>query len=184
MKALSLYQPWAQLCVTPGPIWADGKKRPAKRIETRSWQTKFRGFVLIHASKSKEHLHLCSEDPFQGYLGMSDLAFGSIIGAAQIVEIRRTEDIVEDWAVDPRAETEQQFLMGNYDTGRFGWYLENPVQFKTPIPCRGSLSLWTVPESVQTQLTEQIEIALKDTITEIVANAIRSGIKQYLNEKY
>lgn len=40
MKALSLTQPWASL-VAIG----------AKRIETRSWSTSYRGLVAIHASK-------------------------------------------------------------------------------------------------------------------------------------
>lgn len=40
MKALSLTQPWATL-VAIG----------AKKIETRSWSTSYRGPVAIHASK-------------------------------------------------------------------------------------------------------------------------------------
>jgi hypothetical protein len=40
MKALTLTQPWASL-VAIG----------AKRIETRSWSTKYRGPIAIHAAK-------------------------------------------------------------------------------------------------------------------------------------
>lgn len=40
MKALSIRQPWASLIV-------DG----FKDIENRSWPTKFRGKILVHASK-------------------------------------------------------------------------------------------------------------------------------------
>lgn len=47
MKALTLYQPWASL-VAIG----------AKRIETRSWNTKYRGPLAIHVSKRKEIDHL------------------------------------------------------------------------------------------------------------------------------
>lgn len=40
MKAISLWQPWASL-VAVG----------AKKIETRSWATKYRGSLAIHATK-------------------------------------------------------------------------------------------------------------------------------------
>lgn len=40
MKAISLLEPWASLI-----------KEKVKYIETRSWQTKYRGELYIHASK-------------------------------------------------------------------------------------------------------------------------------------
>lgn len=42
MKALSIRQPWAWLIVNG-----------FKDIENRSWDTKYRGLVLIHAAKTK-----------------------------------------------------------------------------------------------------------------------------------
>lgn len=42
MKALSIKQPWAWLIVNG-----------YKDIENRSWDTKYRGLVLIHAAKTK-----------------------------------------------------------------------------------------------------------------------------------
>ena len=50
MKVLSLLQPWANLCVM-----TDSKTGKAyKQIETRSWNTKYRGELLIHASAGKK----------------------------------------------------------------------------------------------------------------------------------
>ena len=46
MKAISLWQPWASLCVLPGP-----NGRAVKTIETRSWPTKYRGPLAVHAAK-------------------------------------------------------------------------------------------------------------------------------------
>jgi len=46
MRALSLWQPWAWLL-------AHGHDHPTgKRVENRPWSTDFRGWFLIHASKS------------------------------------------------------------------------------------------------------------------------------------
>lgn len=42
MKALSLWQPWAS-AIALG----------AKRVETRSWETLYRGPLLIHAAKRR-----------------------------------------------------------------------------------------------------------------------------------
>ena len=44
MTVISLLQPWAQLVVLG-----------AKKIETRSWNTAFRGELLIHASLGKHY---------------------------------------------------------------------------------------------------------------------------------
>jgi hypothetical protein len=41
MKALTVLQPWAQLLILG-----------AKRYETRSWKTKHRGPLLIHAGRA------------------------------------------------------------------------------------------------------------------------------------
>jgi hypothetical protein len=58
MKVLSLTQPWATLAAIG-----------AKKIETRSWSTAYRGPLAIHAAKglagmTHEHmLDLCTSDP-------------------------------------------------------------------------------------------------------------------------
>src|SRR5689334_13701824 len=56
MKALSIRQPWAWLIVRPDLVGAARAAAIAagevKDIENRSWPTKFRGRVLVHASKS------------------------------------------------------------------------------------------------------------------------------------
>lgn len=43
MKVISIMQPWATLIVLGH-----------KKIETRSWNTKYRGEILIHASAGKK----------------------------------------------------------------------------------------------------------------------------------
>lgn len=86
MIALSIRQPWAALVVM-GP----------KDIENRTWPTKRRGRVLIHAAKNM------SADDYHAVIGFlterpslahvlkqlpkpDDLAMGSIIGAVDLVD--------------------------------------------------------------------------------------------------
>lgn len=59
MKAITLTQPWATLVALD-----------AKRIETRSWSTKYRGPLAIHAAKGfpKEAQQLLLVEPFASAL--------------------------------------------------------------------------------------------------------------------
>lgn len=153
MKVLSLLQPWATLVVIG-----------AKKIETRSWNTNYRGPVLIHASKKKlpELLKLqCTwsfDAAFHSLGGtMSpgakvdftrDLPFGAIIGMTEITDCRPTDSFTVkelDSKRYPQGRindcwTERQ--LGDYSPGRYGWLLSNPVLFKSVIPVKGSLGLW------------------------------------------
>lgn len=62
MKALTIRQPWASLIAVG-----------AKTIETRSWHTKYRGPVLIHAAAAfpRFERELCERQPFAS--GLSDV---------------------------------------------------------------------------------------------------------------
>ena len=53
MKAVTLYQPYASL-VAIG----------AKKFETRSWKTSYRGPLAIHAGVSEKYLDLGWQEPF------------------------------------------------------------------------------------------------------------------------
>ena len=52
MKALTLWQPWASLIAVG-----------AKTIETRSWSTKYRGPLAIHAAKRRPDTEMGEEGP-------------------------------------------------------------------------------------------------------------------------
>lgn len=101
MRCLSLHQPWASLLV-------HGKKR----VETRSWPTRHRGVLLIHAAKkwSRDLNDTCNREPFWSALGgdfhgpgresLDDdadwsvvLPFGAIVGAVNVVACCPTERV-------------------------------------------------------------------------------------------
>lgn len=148
MKALTLTQPWATL-VAIG----------AKRIETRSWKTSFRGQIAIHAAKGfpGSAKDLCMSRVFCSALGWPEcptiltqewlddngrrikaLPLGCVLATATIVNCIETEMIRR--YVQPFSEIEEAF--GNYAPGRFGFLLEDVIQFATPVPAKGALSLW------------------------------------------
>lgn len=131
MKVLSLTQPWASL-VCLG----------AKRFETRSWETLYRGPLLIHASKAYPRWakELEKDDPFYSALrahGVYDpaLSCGQIIGRCDLLKCFRTVDVRD--SLD-----EKELAFGDYADRRFAWQLENGAFLPKPIPAKGALGLW------------------------------------------
>lgn len=131
MKALSLLQPWATLVVIG-----------AKTIETRSWQTTYRGELLIHASLGKKGSNLCTDAPFSRYIKtFQQLPFGAIIGSVVLKDVVPVESL--NFSVPKLAAlTLEEKAFGDYTTGRYAWLLTNPLQFQNPIPIKGTLGLW------------------------------------------
>jgi hypothetical protein len=124
-----------------------------KRIETRSWSTKFTATIAIHASKSfpDGDMDLCSEWPFKEALkaasihGPCDLPRGMILGTARIVVCRPAS------LIEPHI-SEQEKAFGNYGPSRFAWFLAEPFILAKPVPCRGALGLWEVPEAIAVEV--------------------------------
>lgn len=131
MKVLSLLQPWATLVVMGH-----------KKIETRRWQTAYRGELLIHASSGKAGGLLAKEPPFSKYISnFNQMPFGSIIGKVWL------DDIVPVHQLSYPAETINRLALeerafGDYTAGRFAWILSHPQIFKKPISAAGKLHLW------------------------------------------
>ena len=132
MKAITLTQPWATL-VAIG----------AKKIETRSWATPYRGPLAIHAAKgyTRDMVRLAlMVEPFKTTLRDADyplfslLPRGMIVATCQLVDCIQTEKC-----------TELSFLesaFGDYSPHRWAWILEDVKPLPEPIPAKGALSLW------------------------------------------
>jgi len=151
IKALSLTQPWATL-VAIG----------AKKIETRSWNTDYRGPLAIHAAKGFPHDSevLCITWPFidtlgragyrvGGWPGPKRLPLGAVIATCELVGVDRFGYWVNDrkpmrWAKGPYYYelTEQERAFGDYSIGRYGLFLANVKILPEPIPAKGALGLW------------------------------------------
>lgn len=132
MKALSIRQPWAWAILHAG-----------KDIENRTWRTPVRGRILVHAAKSMTaaewgsalgFMHDISiAKPFPAGLAlptMSGLARGALVGTVEIAD-----------CVDDMREARSPWFTGDY-----GFVLRNPVAFDAPIPCRGALGFFDVPD--------------------------------------
>lgn len=138
MKALTLTQPWATL-VALG----------AKRIETRTWHTKYTGPIAIHAAKGfpKWAQETCWRDPFdevlRGLLGDGTwkcidpklLPTAAVIATANLDSCRSTSDVAGEIS-------EQERAFGDYSAGRYAWSLSDVKVFYPPILAKGAQGLW------------------------------------------
>jgi activating signal cointegrator 1 len=138
MKAISLLQPWATLVVIG-----------AKRIETRSWNTKYRGELLIHASArmDKAQKALTHSEPFWQYLKkLDELPLGAIIGKVNLSETSTTDFFKTAAQAKLKGiKWEHELQFGDYSPGRYGWLLKDALQFDGPIQQPGNRSLWNFP---------------------------------------
>lgn len=132
MKALTLTQPWASL-VAIG----------AKKIETRSWSTKYRGPLAIHAAKGfpKEAREVCGLPMFSanlflgGYNGRDDLPLGMVVATCQLMEVQLITHPFD-------LPANQEITFGDYTIGRYMWYLADVRRLAVPVPAKGMLGLW------------------------------------------
>lgn len=137
MKALTVYEPWASL-ISLGE----------KKIETRSWYTKYRGPIAIHAAATRkpEYVNLAWEEPFFTALAspMEDAPgkvgiryhLGCILAIANLVNcIPITPEFCASLSDKERA-------FGDYTFGRFAWVLEDIRRLAEPITARGRQRIW------------------------------------------
>lgn len=143
MKAISLIQPYATLIMLGYDF---------KWNETRSWSTKHRGKLAIHASAGKpKWAREAADNPLikqalaDHGLTFADLPRGAVLGTVEVVELHKiTAEFVATL-------TPMEIAAGDYtlDAGRWAWQLENRQKFALPVPCRGALSLWEMPKEVE-----------------------------------
>lgn len=133
MKALTIFQPYAQLIMLG-----------EKCVENRSWETKFRGQLLIHAGKSRDWLDTYHPLPKR-------MDFGAIIGDCQLVDCVK-------YSPGDRAPYPYRWLETDpHAEGRFCYILEKARLFKKPVPCVGMQKFWDVQGETMAAVEKQLE---------------------------
>lgn len=141
LRMLSLHQPYALMVVTG-----------CKKVETRSWQTAYRGWLAIHATKTvPQEMRSAYHVAVSSGMFPANVPFGAIVCLVHLVRIVPTR--------------EAKFLVsalerswGNYDTGRFAWFFDDR-RILQPIKCKGGQSIRLVPDEVRAQIVSQLEAA-------------------------
>ncbi len=117
VRVLTVRQPWAWAIIQGG-----------KDVENRSWPTKHRGALLIHAGSAFERdgyetvKRLAPQPPPPA----DDFVHGAIIGVVDLVDC--VQDSGSEWATP----------------GQWHWCLRGPVALPA-FSCSGKLGLWRPP---------------------------------------
>lgn len=154
MRVISLYQPWATLMVLTqnAPDGTPTQFAP-KPIETRSWESDYRGRIGIHAGLSDKVADrlLFEQEPFKsvlqaaGYASWADLPLGALLGSVSMIGC-------EGFPRTPRRLTRPPFrdiewpppegtlwrAFGDFTPGRYGWLCIDPKKYTNPIPAKGA----------------------------------------------
>jgi len=147
MKAISLLQPWATLAAIG-----------AKRIETRSWKSPYRGPLAIHASKgfpewARERCfdwRILDALVAEGIHSFRELPLGVIIATCELVACLPIppnpfkagfpyRDTIRYVQLPP---DEPELSFGDYTPNRWAWVLDNVQRLPAPVPARGALGVW------------------------------------------
>lgn len=123
MKVLTIKQPWATLIM-----------QGDKKYEFRSWQTKHRGELLIHAGKGidKEAVKRLKQ-----YLP-DKLPQGLILGKVKIVDCIKCDEILKTKC---QKENKDIYPDNIFNDG-YAWQIEEVEVFEKTIEAKGKLSLW------------------------------------------
>ena len=126
MKALTLTQPWASAIFVPD----------LKIHETRSWATRHRGPLAIHAAKGLPRYarEFAQTEIMLGRIE-NPIPISMVLGIVEVLDCVPTEEAALDTTALDR-------LYGDFAPGRWAWRLKVLEKFAEPIPARGALGLW------------------------------------------
>lgn len=157
MKAISLWEPWAT-----------SMAMGLKGIETRGWETAYRGPLLICASQKRDVEGAVLWEKLRkerilpdGAPSYASLPFGRAVAVVDLVAVVRTEFLVqsnsdeakalrleffgEEWITSKCPKPEA--LLGNYQPGRFAWVTRNLRPLKSQRAVKGRQKLFDVADS-------------------------------------
>lgn len=126
MRAITIQQPWASAIIWGG-----------KDIENRTWRTKHRGPLLIHAGSGRfrkfdAHAWMRERFPDLDLRGL-DCLRGALLGTVDVVDCVR--DSSSPWAF----------------RDCWHWVLANPQPLVSPFACSGRLGLWFPDQAILAQ---------------------------------
>lgn len=150
MKALSLTQPMA---------WAIFH---GKDVENRNWNTHYRGPLLIHASMKFDAAHLQWLKDNQGKLGITlpnRFYHGALLGIVTLERVMRkgSQEAIIGVPAPSIGDQERELeclrkanseYFSPWFFGPYGFVLKDAKPLSEPIPYRGMLGLFEVPDAI------------------------------------
>ncbi|WP_340388448.1 ASCH domain-containing protein [Paenibacillus sp. FSL E2-0151] len=137
MKAITIIQPWATLIAIG-----------AKQYETRSWPTKHRGEIAIHAGKKIDN-EACKEPEIRAALErygytVDNLPTGAVVATAKLTNCLKSLDTWTDGyeLEGNRLVYSPEYEFGDFTPGRYAWEMSDVKLLNEPISAKGQQRLW------------------------------------------
>lgn len=129
MKCITIRQPYAELI-------ASG----IKKAEIRSWKTKYRGEVFIHAGASVDKEYL---PKYKEVIDIHNLDNSAIIAKCNIVDcVKIDEEYIKKYNEENKGSG---YYISDKNIGNYAFVLDN-IQRIDKIPAKGKLSFWEYKE--------------------------------------
>lgn len=137
MKCLTICQPYARLIVIG-----------QKRVENRTWPTRYRGPLLIHAGVNRAWMDESEAQAAQRF--GEPLVFGAVVGRAELVgcvDITYVRQLMVDQAL---CQSSRWHWLPEHEhaNGPWCWVLENVERFAVPVPMKGRQGLFDVDDAL------------------------------------
>jgi hypothetical protein len=141
MKCITVKQPWATLLVVG-----------ATQYLVRSWRTKYRGPLAIHASATfpRANFELCCDEVMRhvlrqyGYDYAIELPTQAVLGTIIVDDCLRVEED-NSLLFDPE---DPAAVFGHLQWERWAWLCTNPRALPHPIPRVGRLGIYSIPDAL------------------------------------
>jgi hypothetical protein len=118
MKALSVCQPWAWAIVAG-----------IKKVENRTWRTKHRGPLVIHASRSQRYRGGDYTGLLPGLPAWEELDFGALVGIVELMDCVPVAEVRDD----------------PFAVGPWCWLVRGARRVR-PLPLKGQVSFFQVDD--------------------------------------
>ena len=131
-KAITIHFPWAWAIV-----------HGYKRVENRTWETSYRGPLLIHSGQSPasdERATQILRTLSVAVPPQSQFVRGRILGVVDLVDILPLKEYLAKHGDSP--------LNRGLAVGPYCWVLANP-RICEPIPCSGNFQLWSAARAIR-----------------------------------
>ncbi len=155
MKAMTLTAPWSGLVASGVKLI---ENRPRKIVKASDFGTPF----AIHASREFDERALQSiyskapelEDAPAALRGLMNIT-SAIVGIATIERELHgwDEDSIREHETTLRMQLGDQF---RWFFGPIGYVLRDVITLPTPVPCKGALGFWKLPDDVEEKVRSQI----------------------------
>lgn len=159
-RVISVAQPWADFLI-PSPdtlLLVEELLGPRfaatlpKTIENRTWKTRYRGTLFVHATTFERRDRAAME--FYGLTAHEKaFTYAAVVGAVDLV------DITDDWVG-------RHDVMGLPPWGQpdmYHWQPRHPRRLRSPVHCRGSLGCRRPAPHVYANVLAQLAAATQPT---------------------